>query len=296
MPYLLLASTCLMLVLGNAKPFQFSAAKDHPSITTAAEEAPIEVQELRSPLVNGTAWSVAQTTNFHVFHRESPELAASVARAAERARTITYRRWFGRAPSPWQLRCDIYLYPTARDYSMATGVPEVVPGHSTFQYDSGRLVSRRIDLHCDCPTMVSAVLPHETTHAVLQGMFDKEALPRWANEGMATLGEPRPQISGQIQRLPRFRDAGQLLDTQALMETKNYPLHHVAAFYAQSVSLVSFLTASKKPQVFTQFLREANEAGYEKALQDHYGWSFPELERRWRAYAFREDGVVKSIP
>jgi hypothetical protein len=208
---------------------------------------------------------------------------------------MTYRQWFGRAPS-WPLRCDIYLHPTARDYGVATGIPEAVPGHSTFYYDSGRLVSRRIDLHCDCRTLVSAVLPHETTHAVLHGMFDKEALPRWANEGMATLAEPRSQITDQIKRLPRYRDGGELLDTHALMETKDYPKRHVSAYYAQSVSLVAFLMASRKPQVFTRFLRDAQAVGYEKALQDHYGWSFPELEQRWRAYAFPADYVVRSDP
>jgi hypothetical protein len=296
MQQLFLASACFMLVLGNTKPSSLSFTKANPSITTTAGEVPVEVQELRAVLVQGAVWSVAQTTNFRVFHQESPELAARVARTAERARTMTYRRWFGKLPSPWPLRCDMYLHPTARDYSLATGVPEAVPGHSTFQYDGGRLVSRRIDLHCDCPTMVSAVLPHETTHAVLHGMFDKEALPRWANEGIATLEEARAQIRDQLKRLPGYRDTGQLLDTHALLETKDYPRHHVAAFYAQSVSLVSFLTACKQPQVFTRFLCDAQAVGYAKALQHHYGWSFLELEEHWRAYAFRVDGVVKSNP
>jgi hypothetical protein len=285
-----------MLVLGNAKPFSLPSTENNPLITTAAGEAPIEVQDLRSVLVNNAVWSVAQTANFRVFHQSSPDLAASVARTAERARTTTYRQWFGRVPAHWPLRCDIYLYPTARDYGMATGVPGAVPGHSSFQYDGGRLVSRRIDLHCDCPTMVSAVLPHETTHAVLHGMFHKEALPHWANEGMATLAEPVPQINSQINRLPRYRDDDELLGMRALMEMKDYPRQHVAAFYAQSVSLVSFLTASKKPLVFTRFLREAQEVGYENALRDHYGWSFPELEQRWRAYAFPVKYVVSSNP
>jgi hypothetical protein len=127
-------------------------------------------------------------------------------------------------------------------------------------------------------------------------MFDNDALPRWANEGMATLEEPPAQITDQFKRLPRYRDGGQLLDTQALMETKDYPMQHVTAYYAQSVSLVSFLAACKKPQVFTRFLRDAQNFGYEKALQNDYGWTFPELEKRWRAYAFRGDNAVKSIP
>jgi hypothetical protein len=296
MHHLFLASMCLMLVLGNAKPSRASPTKDNQSITTQAEEPSVEVQDLYRSFVNGAVWSVAQTPNFRVFHQASSELAAQVARTAERTRTLAYRQWFGDTPSPWQVRCDIYLYPTAREYHMATGVPEAVPGHSSFRYDGSRLIARRIDLHYDIPTMVSAVLPHETTHAVLQGMFDRDALPRWANEGMATLEEPTPQISSQFRQLPRYRDAGQLLGTQALMETKDYPAHSVAAFYAQSVSLVSFLTASKKPQIFTQFLRDAQEVGYEKALQVHYRWTFPELEQHWRAYAFRANAVVQSIP
>src|SRR5262249_14541951 len=131
----------------------------------------------------------AETTNFRVFYQKSPELAARVARTAERTRTITYRDWFGRTPSPWQFRCDIYLHPTARDYHMATGVPEAVPGHSSFRYDGGRLVSRRIDLHCDCPTMVSAVLPHEMTHAVLPGRVRQGCAP--------TLGQRRDGDPGR---------------------------------------------------------------------------------------------------
>jgi hypothetical protein len=284
--------TFLAFVLGNVTQAEFSARNDKAPVGGHPGNVRVQVQHLQG--VDGAGWSVTQTANFRVFHKDAAEMAALLGQTAEQTRAATYRKWFGQAPSGWTPRCDIYLHANARDYSLVTGVPEAVPGHSTFQFDGGRLLSRRIDLHCDCPTMVSAVLPHETIHAVLHGMFDEKALPRWANEGMAVLGEPLRQIQAQIQQLPRYRQAGQLVDAQVLMEMKGYPTRHVAAFYAQSVSLVAFLTASQDAQVFTQFLRTAESLGYEKALWQHYSWSFPELQRRWQAYAFATNAVTPS--
>jgi hypothetical protein len=142
--------------------------------------------------------------------------------------------------------------------------------------------------------MVSAVLPHETAHAVLHGMFAATALPRWANEGMAALAEPPPDIRKHVERLPEYRQAGQLVRPQDLMALPDYPARHVAAFYAQSVSLVAFLKASRGAPTFTRFLHTAAEVGCGAALRDHYGWTFAELERRWQAYAFAPDGVAQA--
>jgi hypothetical protein len=276
--------------LANIQPSEHSLSKSGTQGGACLRELPVEVQHFQDADTAG--WFVSQTANFRAFHKGDPETATQVCRTAERARAATHHKWFGNAPKTWDCRCDIYLHPNASAFAIATGVPEAVPGHSTFRYDSGRLISRRIDLHCDCPTLLSAVLPHEAAHTVLHGMFTKEALPRWANEGMAVLGEPMAQIKGHLTRLRQYREAGLLLDVQALVEMWDYPTHHVAAFYAQSVSLVAFLAASKDPPVFTRFLRDARHVGYEKALQNHYGWSFSELDQRWQAFAFREDSVT----
>jgi hypothetical protein len=237
---------------------------------------------------------MAYTAHFRILHTQSRELACKVAETAERTRAATLEKWFGEIPTASERRCDIYLHATATDYAKMTGVPETVPGHSTFRFDSGRLISRRIDLHCDFPTMQSAVLPHEVTHAVLHGMFGEKSLPRWANEGMAALAEPTQQLRLQFEQLARFRQAGQLFALQSLMETRDYPERRVAAFYAQSVSLVSFLTAARGPREFTQFLRETTELGFERALEHSYGWSFADLERHWAAFAFTKDDLLTT--
>jgi hypothetical protein len=61
----------------------------------------------------------------------------------------------------------------------------------------------------------------------------------------------------------------------------------IGAFYAESVSIVDFLTRKREPTVFLQFVREGMNKGYEAALKKYYGYnSFDELESDWQAFAF----------
>jgi hypothetical protein len=151
------------------------------------------------------------------------------------------------------------------------------------------VVVRRIDLRCDDPNLLVAVLPHETTHVVLAGQFGDIPVPRWADEGMAVLSEPRDRVERHLQNLTRCRQDGHLLGLRRLMQLENYPdPQYLGAFYAQSVSLVDYLAADKGPQVFARFLRDGLRGGYEPALQKHYGCrNFEELEQRWGQHAFR---------
>src|SRR5262249_14776256 len=149
---------------------------------------------------------------------------------------------------------------------------------------------RRIDLHCDVPTMVQAVLPHETTHTVLAGNFGKFQVPRWADEGLAVLSEPREKIDLHLRNLPRHRQERQLFDLGQLVQLDDYPDPcYIGPFYAQSVSLVEFLAKLKGPQVVTRFIRDGLHEGYEVALQRHYGFrNFADLQQRWFQYAFSD--------
>lgn len=90
-------------------------------------------------------------------------------RLLEASRVAACAKWFGEPEPTWTPRCDVYLYATAEDYSLATNQPPQVAGHSTIDSDGDRVTSRRIDVHCDDPNMFVGVLPHETTHVVLAG-------------------------------------------------------------------------------------------------------------------------------
>lgn len=248
---------------------------------------------------HGTAdgWQVAETTNFRVFHNQSRELAEKAAQVAERTRADVHRKWFSEPADTWGLKCDLYLHATGADYSRATGVPAGSPGHSTLRSEGPRMLVRRIDLHCDNPDMLTAVLPHEATHVVLAGKFGEQPLPRWADEGMAVLTEPREKIERHLRTLSQHRQERQLFALRELMEQTYYQPRQdqypdprrIGPFYAQSVSLVEYLASLKGPQVFSQFLRDGMRSGYEAALRRHYGLqSFGELEQQWQGYAFRD--------
>src|SRR5262249_58589309 len=109
-------------------------------------------------------------------------------------------------------------YPTCQDYSRATGAPTSSPGHSTCVLDGGRVMGRQLDLHCeDSAEMLTAVLPHETTHVVLAGNFGDQTVPRWVDEGIAVLTEPREKVLRRLIKLPAFYRDRQPLEIRQLV-------------------------------------------------------------------------------
>lgn len=260
-----------------------------PAIAGAGQETTIAIRHTTSE-----GWNVAETANFRVFHNQPRAMAEQAARAAERVRTEMQKKWFGALGENWNPRCDLFLHATAQDYSKATSVPSTSPGHSSFRIEGSRVVGRRIDLHCDDPNLLIAVLPHETTHTVLAGNFGEKPVPRWADEGMAVLSEPREKVDRHLRNLPQHRQERQLFPLSQLLELNEYPeARYVGAFYAESVSLVDFLVKEKGPQVFSQFVRDGLRGGYEPALQRHYGYrNYYELELNWVRHAFG-DGVAQ---
>jgi hypothetical protein len=232
--------------------------------------------------------SVTETRNFRLLHNQSRALAEKAARAAELARTAGQDKWLTEPGPTWEPRCDLYLHATGADFHRLTGLPEITPGVSTTRCDNGRVLSRRIDVRCDAADFIEAVLPHEVTHTVLAGCFTKRRLPPWANEALAVLSEPRSKVQLHLGNLPRYREEEKLFSVRQLVQLEDYPeSRRMGPFYAQSVSLVDFLTHEKDPQTTMRFLHDGLRDGYESALQRHYGWDFKELDSRWRRYAFR---------
>jgi hypothetical protein len=237
--------------------------------------------------VNG--WHLAETEHFQLFHQHSSTLAESVLRTAERTYAVQHRKWFGVLSANWDAKCRICLYASGEGYSQATGAPgNTAGGHTDIQLDDGRVLSRTIHLHGDREALLLGVLPHEVTHAVLAGHFGGERVPRWADEGMAILAETKSRIELHLRYLPRWRDDELLFSMRDLIGMRDYPEpRSIGAFYAQSVSLVAFLTHEKGAERFADFVRDGERDSYSASLRRHYGWTFAELDRRWQRYAFR---------
>lgn len=228
-------------------------------------------------------WQSPETANFRVFHKGQAELAAEVGRIAEAARRAMYERWVGPPAANWSPKCEVYVHATGPEYAKATGKPAANPGHSTVGIKAGRAVTRRIDLRADEPAMLDGVLPHEVTQVLLAELFADQPLPRWAAVGMASLSESPEGVARYLRAVPGLLKAKQLFAVGPFLDRSEFPNPaEMTAFYAESVSLVSYLVELKGPKAFTTFLQEGPRRGYAKALATHYGFKDPaELQDRW---------------
>src|SRR5262249_18386788 len=147
---------------------------------------------------------------------------------------------------------ELYLYPNGKAFAQATKQPEDSPGFSTMISNGNKVVTRRMSLRGDHPALLNAILPHEITHVVLADLFTDQQIPRWADEGLAVLAEPRAQ-----QHL-RWAELESPLQTHRVFElgkliAMDYPdSKDWSLYYAQSVSLTHFLVEQGTPERFIQ--------------------------------------------
>jgi hypothetical protein len=232
-------------------------------------------------------WQVHETTNFRIFHCDA-HLAESVGEAAELVRAQQAKRWTSPAAQrPWTPRCEVYLYPTGKEFAAGTGQPEHAPGFSTMFTSGNRVTGRRTSLRADHPQLLTAVLPHEVTHVVIADLFTAQQIPRWADEGIAVLAEPSAEQNLRAAELQEALASGQVFDVSKLMSMMDYPdAKDWSLYYAQSISLTRFLVEQGSPERFLKFVRDLPRTGAEAGLRDSYGISgFAELQNRWRDFA-----------
>jgi tetratricopeptide (TPR) repeat protein len=253
-------------------------------ITTAIKHLPEKDQ----------GWSVCETAHFRIYHLDA-QVAEQVAQIAEVTRAAVIRKWLG-TDAGWQQRCQIYVHATADSYHRSTGASATAPGHSDYdadKNDASVIHYRRVFLRADHPHMLTAILPHEVTHVILNGQVGRKLLPRWADEGMAVLSEPYARIEMHLEPLSQAYRDGKALSVQELLSVQDYPADRskIACFYGQSVCLVEMLTNLKGPQAFVTFMRDANRHGETVALERHYGLSVQQLD------ATLQDWIVaKKMP
>jgi hypothetical protein len=231
-----------------------------------------------------------ETANFRVTAPDRA-LAEQLASQLEQVRSVLLLRWAGpTATADWSAKCEVRLHASATAYAQATGQRPELPGHATIQWRGNAVVKRQLDLRADDLNLQNCTVPHETTHLVLADLFGENALPRWADEGMAILAEPKAQVARYTRKLQACRQAGELYQVGQLMQLQGWPEHaRITPFFAQSVSLVEYLIELKGPREFVAYLNYAGRYGYEEALRRIYQIpSFAELQRRWERHAFGE--------
>lgn len=278
------AQAALKLAGGNAKLEQFG----RQVMDEARRRAGRPPTQAATAAIRHTE-TASESANFRLVHSQSREFAEQMLQLAEQHRRSAFAKFASPHAGPWPVACEVVLHATGADYAKATGQPANSPGHSTIKSQAGRVTSRRIDLRADDPDLLGCVLPHEITHVVLGDLFPDEPLPRWADEGLAVLAEPRAKVDRYTLTMIHNRRQGKLVPLDRLLATRDYPdPAWLTVFYVQSVSVVEYLVNLRDPAAFVAFCRDLPN-GTDAALQRHYHIRHvAELQERWLIATFTE--------
>lgn len=207
---------------------------------------------------------LVETPNFTVA-AESTSLAGEVGMLAEDFRREIAREWLSRvlpaAPQRVAIRLSIVAGP-----SQAT---TLVDPHGT---------NHHIAISAAEMAQAESLLRHEIAHTVLLTALG-EAIPDWANEGIASRYDNAQRHAIRERKLREFV----ALESWPPLETLLTSPIKAQWSYAASVSLTDFLVAQRGKQEFIAFLTTAHARGYDTALTSHYGIeSVGQLEAAWR--------------
>ncbi len=212
----------------------------------------------------------------------------AVTEACEKLRGELSDKWLSQpACESWSPKCDIVLHASDAAYVQAVGAGGATTvASSLVDQKSGKISLRRIDVRATDPDWQTAALPHELTHVVLADRFAGQRLPRWADEGLAILADPAEKRTGHYRDLQRAVAGRQAFRVVELLTLEDYPAaNRWATFYGQSASVAEFLISRGTSSQFVDFVKSANELGYETALRNTYNiGGMAELERQWNQH------------
>ncbi len=176
----LLSSVCLLVLIAPV----FGDEKPSPAKAGAAG--------LATKTYMSQGWLVQESDTFRVYCQPNLADAKRLPEACEALRRQLQETWFGTAAQDWSPRCDIVVHATIAGYIRELGAgSRQSSGCATVDLEKGHVIKRRIDLRADADDWLISALPHELTHVILAEKFADKQIPRWADEGMAILTEPR---------------------------------------------------------------------------------------------------------
>jgi hypothetical protein len=221
-----------------------------------------------------------RTRNFVV---TSPTSAISqqVADAAE-----TYRReiaidWLGHELLPWYAPCPIFV----KVGQIGAG------GATTFSFHSSpngpdEVCGWDMKIQGSLERILDSVLPHEISHTIFACHF-RRPLPRWADEGAATLIEHESERKRQVLTVQQVLGTRRRIPLKTLLALKEYPkdIQDIMTLYAEGYSLADLLVQKGGKARYLKFLNDAHQRGWEKAIQSHYGFKgVDDLEKQWHEW------------
>lgn len=217
-----------------------------------------------------------QTVNFSVTAARQ-DVAEQVGKAAEVYRRQLAVFWTGKPLPNWSRPCRV----TVSEGALGAG------GQTTFQFVRGEVLNWRMEVQGTLERILDSVLPHEINHTIFACHF-RRPLPRWADEGAATLFEHRSEQLKQLALLNEvIRNRDEMISLRDLLSMKEYPKGQrpMLTLYAEGYALADFLVQQKGRHAYLKFIADGERGGWEEAIRknfDHEG--IESLEKNWRGW------------
>ncbi|MBI4550220.1 MAG: hypothetical protein HY714_04785 [Candidatus Omnitrophica bacterium] len=239
-------------------------------------------------------WFSEESRHFTAYFRDPSARAEAedVLRAAEVFRDRLNQKW--KPFRPWSFwrqggpRCSIYLFQSKRDFLETTRRP------SWSRSAAVDAEEKIIALSRDSPTLMRAELPHEIAHLYFrQWLGVSGPVPVWIEEGVALAEEELPADKLDAVLESRIAQRRTIPMKELLERTRLQDLdqNSVALFYAQSRSLVIFLTERFGPSRFLALARLlGRKTPLTSAWQQAFDLPFPGfdgLEDQWLSHLAR---------
>lgn len=229
-----------------------------------------------------------ESPNFQV-HAPTKEIARQVALAAEKSREELAVVWFGKKLPRWSARCQV---------TVVVGKNLGAGGSTKFRFDNGHVFGWRMRVQGSLERILDSVIPHEVNHTILACYF-RRPVPRWADEGAASLMEHPSEQQHQIDLVNRLMHEGRRIPLRMLLNIAEYPrdMKQVMALYAEGYSLTEYLIQLGGRRQFLRFLDDAHHRSWDKAIQSFYEiGSIEKLEQNWTRWVLAGSPSLDSRP
>ena len=234
---------------------------------------------IRVCLLVATFCSLGASYRSPNFQVEAPtqEMAKKTAEMAEYYRVEIAKSWLGKTLPKWSKPCKVKVTPGP---NLGAG------GATTFVIDRGEVFGWNMNIQGTWERILDSVLPHEVSHTIFASHF-RRPLPRWADEGAATLVEHDSETRRQRLLTEEVMRKGTAYRLRDLLAIKEYPRRSgdVMKLYAQGYSLADYLVLRNGKTTFLKFLEDAHHKGWDYAVQTNYRWKNVEsMEHQWKGW------------
>lgn len=224
-----------------------------------------------------------RSANF-IVETPDPSFAHQVVQAAEKYRRDLAVEWLGQAMPNWAQPCVITVQAAPH---LGNG------GATTFAFDRGEVFGWRMSIQGSRERILDSVLPHEITHMIFASHF-RQPLPRWADEGGATIVEHVSERNKYRRILDQSLRTGRGIAFNRMFAMTEYP-PDIMPLYAQGYSLAEYLVQAGGRRKYVEFIGDGLKSDdWSGAIRRHYGiGDVGKLQNIWLAWVERGSPALR---